>query len=387
LKFASDNGYKIKAIKGYNFNKEENVFKDYVDNLYKTKSISSGSIRVIAKSLLNNLLGRFGLNINKPITELINKDKLNFILSTKEVSSVLDITDSHVLITYNPSVSKDICNANDIDYIKVLNLNSSQDMEKDKEFRDVSLAIAAAVTSYARIYMSKIKLDIINNGGTIYYTDTDSIVSSIPLDPSLIGDKLGQFKLEHKVKEGYFISSKTYCLILEDDTCIIKAKGVLNNTLTKDDFINMYKGINVKASKQNTITNYGKGSVVIANKSINLNFNSYRKRVKIYDNNNWIDTKPLYVNTDKKAKDNVYSRGKKSYSSYSRLSDKITKKYFLNITNILYDRRYTIVFYITILLALSISLYIYIPDLISLCNQVYSEYIAYIHKIKGDHLK
>ena len=32
------------------------------------------------------------------------------------------------------------------------------------------------VTSYARIFMNKIKLEILNNGGLIYYTDTDSIV-------------------------------------------------------------------------------------------------------------------------------------------------------------------------------------------------------------------
>ena len=28
----------------------------------------------MAKSLLNNLLGRFGINVEKPITELVSKD-------------------------------------------------------------------------------------------------------------------------------------------------------------------------------------------------------------------------------------------------------------------------------------------------------------------------
>ena len=40
----------------------------------------------------------------------------------------------------------------------------------------MSIATAAMVTSYARIYMNKIKLEVLNNGGQIYYSDTDSLV-------------------------------------------------------------------------------------------------------------------------------------------------------------------------------------------------------------------
>jgi hypothetical protein len=157
-------------------------------------------------------------------------------------------------------------------------------IEGDKEFKDVSLAIAAAVTSYARIYMSKIKLDILNNGGNIYYTDTDSIVTDKPIDNALVGNGLGQFKLEYEIKEGYFISSKTYCLVLKDGEIIIKSKGAFSNSLSLNDFIDMYNGKSVKAMKQNTIVNYEQGSVVIANKEIELNHSSYKKRAKIYTN-------------------------------------------------------------------------------------------------------
>ena len=79
------------------------------------------------------------------------------------------------------------------------------------------MSTAAAVTSYARLFMSKVKLDILNKGGHIYYTDTDSIVTDIPLEESLVGPKLGQFKLEYEIKEGYFISAKIYCLVLKDN--------------------------------------------------------------------------------------------------------------------------------------------------------------------------
>jgi hypothetical protein len=128
---------------------------------------------------------------------------------------------------------------------------------KDLEFKDVSLVISSAVTSYARIYMSKIKLDILNRDGNIYYTDTDSIVTDIELNNELVGKELGQFKLglRHEIREAYFISSKTYLLMLNDYSTVIKTKGILNNSLTIEDFIYLYQGYNVKGIKRSAITN------------------------------------------------------------------------------------------------------------------------------------
>lgn len=73
------NGYKIKVIKGYSFDRQDNVFNHYVSDLYKVKSNNKGSIKVIAKSLLNNLLGRFGLNVYKPVTKIVPKFNINHI--------------------------------------------------------------------------------------------------------------------------------------------------------------------------------------------------------------------------------------------------------------------------------------------------------------------
>lgn len=56
------------------------------------------------------------------------------------------------------------------------------------------------VTSYARIFMNIIKLIIINNGGKIFYTDTDSLAidkDSLHFITQYIGTDLGQFKIEH----------------------------------------------------------------------------------------------------------------------------------------------------------------------------------------------
>ena len=95
LKFAVENGYKIKVIKGYNFNKVYNVFKPYVDDLYHLKSTTEGAEKIVNKSLLNNLIGRFGMNIIKPITKSVNKEQLDFLLSTRKIKSFNEVTELH----------------------------------------------------------------------------------------------------------------------------------------------------------------------------------------------------------------------------------------------------------------------------------------------------
>ena len=132
------------------------------------------------------------------------------LLSTRQIiGRPVKITDNDYRVTYDSKIDRDICLDHDIDYIKVQNLTPKKDVERLNEFKDVSLTTAAAVTAYARVYMSKLKKDmsklkkdILNRGGNIYYTDTDSIVTDIPLDDSLVSEGLGMFKLEYKIEKG-----------------------------------------------------------------------------------------------------------------------------------------------------------------------------------------
>ena len=67
-------GYKIKVFKGYNFSRKTNVFKKYVEDIYHIKSNTNNKTkRQVAKSLLNNLLGRFGVNLDKAITQVMTE--------------------------------------------------------------------------------------------------------------------------------------------------------------------------------------------------------------------------------------------------------------------------------------------------------------------------
>lgn len=111
-------------MRGYNFNRIESPFKDYVKDLYEIKSNSKGAVKAIAKSLLNNLIGRLGLSLIKPITELVSTDTLNTLLRPGEqyfpVKSYEPITDKDSLISYLPVVDEQICLEHGLDYNKVI---------------------------------------------------------------------------------------------------------------------------------------------------------------------------------------------------------------------------------------------------------------------------
>jgi hypothetical protein len=53
----------------------------------------------------------------------------------------------------------------------------------------------------------------------------------------MVSNNLGAIKLEHVIKEGVFPASKTYGIIHEDDTFLIKAKGIkdANSILSYND--------------------------------------------------------------------------------------------------------------------------------------------------------
>lgn len=81
---------------------------------------------------------------------------------------------------------------------------------------------------------------------------------------------------------------------------IKKDKGFLANNASYSDYENMYlHSKSMQEEKISSITNYSKGSVTIKPSKITINWNSYKKRDKIYnpETNLWIDTRPLYINT------------------------------------------------------------------------------------------
>ena len=178
---------------------------------------------------------------------------------------------------------------------------------KDREiqtFSATSVVISAAVTAYARIHITKLKLEIRKMGGKIYYSDTDSIVTNIELPKYLVNpNKLGLLKLEHVLNEGIFISNKLYWLSDVKGKFLIKAKGIISDSLTYGDFLTLLNNIDVKtAVKRHSKISWSLGYVKIMDDKVTINSNSYTKRHKIYNKENeWVDTKPIFINNIEKS--------------------------------------------------------------------------------------
>lgn len=220
-------------------------------------------------------------------------------MTTREVYSEKNLNNNKFIITYNPIINKFICENHGVDYLKVLEREYQLNLEnKFDSFKDVSIAITAMVNSYARIHMNKLKLEILRNKGNIYYSDTDSlIIDKDSLNKKWLGEEIGKFKLVYEVKRGYFITNKTYCLVLNNGEIIVKSKGVSNNNLNEKEFINMYLyNKNIKAIKHSSSTDIVKSTVILEEKEIILSQNSYDKREKIYDESGiWKDTKTINI--------------------------------------------------------------------------------------------
>jgi len=258
----------------------------------------------LAKSKLNNLIGKLGSNIEKYETKIVSEEEFLNILRTRKYRGVKYL-DGEVLVTYDKELSKKICEQNDIDYKQALfdavkNASANKNLYKEERYNNVSIALASAITAYSRIFINKAKIDVLKKGGSIYYSDTDSLVTDIKLDDSLVGSEMGKFKLEHEIVEGYFISNKTYSLKDKNGKIIFKNKGVFVNkendniitpfeddkdhkSLAYEDFQKLYLGENIKTFRYESNKNISSGYVNIKVPSkVTLSTDSYTKRTKVF---------------------------------------------------------------------------------------------------------
>jgi hypothetical protein len=142
LKNALNFGYKIDILWGYIFEKG-NILSDYVNDLYnlRLEYPKTDPMNYTAKILLNSLYGRFGMNDDFNLLDIVNqKELMEMEKSHLNISDIITFNPDKFLITFtNPSN-------------KMVTI-----MDGNKETHNVNIAIASAVTAYARIHMSQFK--------------------------------------------------------------------------------------------------------------------------------------------------------------------------------------------------------------------------------------
>jgi hypothetical protein len=239
LKAVEKLGYKITLIRGYEFTKID-LFTKYVKTFFEMKRTSlpggRGGDKAVAKLLLNNLYGYFGRKQINISTNNIKNSNLEPILLTRVVKSIININEEYSTVLAYSNINYKL--------LEKLNNNLNNKIENFNSPIKSNVAIAAAVTAYARIVMIPFKID-----PNTLYTDTDSAFTSTPIDISLIGDQLGEMKDEMNgilIQEGLFLGPKKYGYwYFDKDGNRVNASvfsGVPRNSLTFYEIRSIFEG-------------------------------------------------------------------------------------------------------------------------------------------------
>jgi len=295
LKFAHENGYNIKVLNGYSFNRESDVFSSYVNDVYKHKAnAKTKTEKAIAKSLLNNLLGRFGISLSKPAVVIVNAKTFNEMSCKYKINSYIELSDNKYMVSYIPKLDHNVITSHNLSITKLV---SKYGDKESTSHSSTSVAMSAAVNSYARIHISKIKLLILNSGGKIYYSDTDSIVTDLKLPDTMVHkNELGKLKLEHEISKSIFISGKSYALITKEGQFVNKYKGLKSSSLNWQDYTDLLNNISTTGVKRYGKKYHKEGYVKIIDKIMNLDYDVYKRRIKLFNDGMWVDTKPIKIN-------------------------------------------------------------------------------------------
>jgi DNA polymerase type B, organellar and viral len=177
-------------------------------------------LNYVAKIILNSVFGKFGMIDSFPEITIFKDIELYQEFEKDNAENILNVIElGERLLVIHRALSKDIDTL----------------LDSTKETHNVNIAIASAITAYARIHMSQFKN---NPEFNLFYTDTDSIYIDKELSEDLVSNtELGKMKLENKLEKAIFISPKVYCLQTENNKVIYKVKGLSHDVeLTMSDF-------------------------------------------------------------------------------------------------------------------------------------------------------
>jgi len=266
---ATKYGYSFEVLHGYQF-KKAIIFKKYIDKLYKLRLeyAKTHPMNYISKLLMNSLYGKFAMRITNTIVHIYDANKPDEYAKFMQLADTGDIEDIH--------------KSDAEDFVLVIENQITQPSEQLVPM-DINTAISAAVTAYGRIIMSKFKNNPLFN---LFYSDTDSIVIDRQLPDSMIGDALGQLKLEYELKYAIFLAPKLYGLITMDDQFILKSKGITPKGAEGITFADLahllYHKNHIDIPQEKWMKSIIDGSITVREQMYRMSVTS-GKRVNIYE--------------------------------------------------------------------------------------------------------
>lgn len=261
LNYAIDLGCEVDVEEGYTFSSDY-IFKEYIEHLYGLKVNAKDKVtKLIAKLLMNSLYGKFA---QKRIQEYIIYK-----------SGFKEPKDFNSLIFWKPELSL---------FKK----------EKHSNANFIIPSLSATITANAGIKLHKAFKKLKEQN--IYYTDTDSIITTKRMKTS---NKIGELKEEMNGDGAIFLLPKLYAIKMGDEVKI-KAKGFDSSVLEKLSFSDFEDALNgdYSAFKQSKIK-FAKFKTSIIRNDQALSMAEFSKSIQSkYNKRNILrsfDTEPIKV--------------------------------------------------------------------------------------------
>lgn len=275
LEYAKSLGVKVISTgTGAVFENYGGLFRKFVNTLYEmrleAKSKGDGVGSTLTKILLNSCYGRMGLD----------KDKEELLFD--DFSSGLS---PHCEIEVDGKIYPIMKRAKRL----------------EKTFTNV--AVAAWVTSLARIHMHRIYMEC---GDELYYTDTDSIFTTKWFES---GDGLGELKEEYRLDKAVFLLPKTYLVensgSSSDPFKKVAMKGFSSRKIQHfkfDDFFTALEGDlrhmrvlhdEKLATMRTAMKRFGKILAKMPEQEKGLN--SYYDKRRVFRSGKFYDSNPLHI--------------------------------------------------------------------------------------------
>lgn len=211
LRKAKELGYIIIPIQSYYCTEVFNPFVRFVDDLYEKrqyyKSINS-PLELIYKILLNSLYGKFAQKLEHGeilfIKNQKDKERLDTLIDHNAISAIQNKEQRFKI--YSPMQKLKEIEGKKYDISTIFYVTDTENVEYASFINPL---ISAYITAWARLELYTHIEYIEQNNGTLYYCDTDSLMTDLELP---VSKELGALKKEIVSNDGIIVKPKVYYL-------------------------------------------------------------------------------------------------------------------------------------------------------------------------------
>lgn len=239
IKYSIDNnlGYEYEFIKVYNYVEKKNIFTNFINNLFslkqKSETTNNKSLREISKTIINSSYGYWAFNTSEKEQVVINSNEIKNKKNKSEEYIKNKIDNNKNQYEYAFINSQKL-----IDHTEI----GKYDIYKIKDelsFNCNNIIISMFISSYSRIRLYDLMIDIERKKGKVFYIDTDAIMTNINLNndkdikkkyimknKANLGELMNEYQKELKkilLKDNVSLKNvEKYIKTLSDNECYFK---------------------------------------------------------------------------------------------------------------------------------------------------------------------